>query len=542
MLLLLVGIGAGWIYENNSALKWFAVQDAKIDLDQDFMLYRTAFVVFLTGIGVLWSEPPSEVVAPEVQTALDTIRASSLRDDLKFIASDELQGRDSPSTGLDRAADYIADQFRRAGLEPGVGDSYFQNAAMLTEEPNYDDFGLRLSFGRDSLAAQAKETELSVAAAVDLKEAPVFKLDLRDPSLLEHMTAEQLSNKVVILMVEPKAGARLRSVGKLLRSAKPALLVIVSNQASKASGSGPGRPGHRLMEADEQGSGPPAPRVTIHGDAAAHFYAQLKPGSGAATATVHIAAPHRIPATLRNVIGVLRGADPGLRDQAVLLTAHYDHLGVKPEGSGDRIYNGANDDGSGTVSVMEVARALARLSRHPKRSIVFMTFFGEEEGLIGSDYYAHHPVWPIEKTVADLNLEQVGRTDSTEGRQISNASLTGFDYSDITRFVTDAGQTTGIKIYKNPRGSDAYFSQSDNYSLAEVGVPAETLCVAFDYSDYHAVGDEWQKIDYENMARVDRAVALAMFLMADSERGVQWNESNPKTAPYVKALNQRGTE
>ena len=171
-----------------------------------------------------------------------------------------------------------------------------------------------------------------------------------------------------------------------------------------------------------------------------------------------------------------------------------------------------------------------------------MTFFGEEEGLIGSEYYAHHPVFPLEKTVADLNLEQVGRTDSTEGPQISNASLTGFDYSDLTGFVQRAGRRTGIKIYKNPIGSDPYFTQSDNLSLAEAGVPAETLCVAFDYSDYHAVGDEWQKIDYDNMAKVDRAIALAMFLMADSEQPVQWNEDNPKTAPYVRAWKQRGVE
>ena len=112
-----------------------------------------------------------------------------------------------------------------------------------------------------------------------------------------------------------------------------------------------------------------------------------------------------------------------------------------------------------------------------------MTFFGEEEGLIGSAYYAHHPVWPLAKTVADLNLEQVGRTDSTEGPQISNASLTGFDYSDLTSYVpaapARAPASGSIRIAK---GSDAYFSASDNFSFAEAGVPAETLCVAFDYS------------------------------------------------------------
>ena len=161
---------------------------------------------------------------------------------------------------------------------------------------------------------------------------------------------------------------------------------------------------------------------------------------------------------------------------------------------------------------------------------------------MGSEYYAHHAVWPLAKTVADLNMEQVDRTDSTEGPQISNASLTGFDYSDLTSYVQRAGEGTGIKVYKNLKGSDNYFAASDNFSFAEAGVPAQTLCVAFDYSDYHAVGDEWQKIDYANMAKVDRAIALAMFLMADSERPVQWNEANPKTAPYIKARKQLGQE
>ncbi len=190
-----------------------------------------------------------------------------------------------------------------------------------------------------------------------------------------------------------------------------------------------------------------------------------------ATASVHIAAPQRTPATLRNVIGVLRGSDPALRDTYVLLTAHYDHLGMRPDGPGDRIYNGANDDGSGTVSVMEVARALAKLPKHPRRSIVFMTFFGEEKGLIGSEYYAHHPVFPLAKTVADLNLEQVGRTDSSEGPQISNASLTGFDYSDLTSYVQRAGESTGITIYKNARGSDNYFSRAIIIRLPKPACP-----------------------------------------------------------------------
>lgn len=493
------------------------------------MCCRSASVVFLTCVCLLKASPPTSGIAPEMQTALDGIQPSALRDDLKFIASDELQGRDTPSPGLDRAADFIADQFRRAGLEPGVDGSYFQNASMLVEEPDFTSFELKLSSPHRQFAAKPAETVLLRPAALDLKNTPLFKLDLRDDEQLEHLTDSQVEGKAVIVETDSRRVRRMDSVSAILDSGKPAAVILVDERGSTTRY----ELHPRLVDASQPAGKQRGMRIVLTGVAAARFYSALKTGENNA-ATIHVAAPHRTPVKLRNVIGVLRGSDPGLRDTYVMLTAHYDHLGVKPPGPGDRIYNGANDDGSGTVSVIEVARALARLPQHPKRSIVFMTFFGEEEGLIGSEYYVHHPVWPLSKTVADLNLEQVGRTDSTEGPQISNASLTGFDYSDLTRFVEDAGKSTGIKVYKDRNGSDDYFRLSDNFSFAEAGIPAETLCVAFDYPDYHAVGDEWQKIDYGNMAKVDRAIALAMFLMADSERPVRWNESNPKAAPYVK--------
>jgi Zn-dependent M28 family amino/carboxypeptidase len=182
---------------------------------------------------------------------------------------------------------------------------------------------------------------------------------------------------------------------------------------------------------------------------------------------------------------------------------------------------------------------LAGLRPHPRRSIVFMTFFGEEEGLVGSRYYARHPAWPLDKTIAQLNLEQVGRTDSSEGPQISNATLTGFDYSDLSGYLSKAGELTGIKLYKHPHNSDPYFRQSDNLSLAEAGVPAHTLAVSFEFPDYHGLGDEWQKIDYDNMAKVDRMIAVALVMVANSDEAVHWNEKNSKAAPFVKAWKER---
>jgi Peptidase family M28 len=499
-------------------------------------------VVFLTGFWA-FGQTTSRDLPPDLQVALARVRAASLRGDLSFLASDLLEGRDTPSRGLDIAAEYIAAQFRIAGLEPGpavdpgaAGD-YFQKARMLVVEPNPANFEIKLSQGEREFSAGPNDAVLRLNAALDITNAPLFKLDLADAELIGKLTASQVEGKVVITEFDPKFGPRLREVSRILRRAKPMLTILVDPKGVRAHQ----EPGHRLEDPehpDESGAAE-TPRITLTGEAAGRFYEALNPGvvnSGTpASITAHVDAPNRKPVTLRNVIGILRGSDPALRDTCVILTAHYDHLGVRPGSSGDRIYNGANDDGSGTVSVIEIARALAGLKQRPKRSILFMTFFGEEEGLIGSEYYAHHPVWPLEKTIAQLNLEQVGRTDSTEGRQLSNATLTGFDYSDLTSYVQRAAASMGIRIYKHARNSDAYFGSSDNFSLAQAGVPAETLAVAFDFPDYHAVGDEWQKIDYANMAKVDRAVALAVYLMAESDQPVRWNEANPKTAPYVRA-------
>ncbi|HEV8485484.1 MAG TPA: M28 family peptidase, partial [Blastocatellia bacterium] len=281
------------------------------------------------------------------------------------------------------------------------------------------------------------------------------------------------------------------------------------------------------------------PTITVQDPKVVQLHDEARPGSIAATLSAQVPSPTESPVKLRNVIGVLRGSDAVLKDTYVLVTAHYDHIGIRPGGDGDRIFNGANDDGSGTVSVIELASALARLKQRPKRSIVFMTFFGEEKGLLGSRYYGRHPVFPIEKTVSDINLEQVGRTDSSEGPQLSNATMTGFDYSDVGTIFKAAGEMTGVNVYKHATNSDSFFGRSDNQALADQGVPAHTLCVAYVYPDYHGLGDHWEKIDYGNMEKVDRMVALALLMIADSSEEPRWNEANPRTARYVKAWKDR---
>jgi Zn-dependent M28 family amino/carboxypeptidase len=239
---------------------------------------------------------------------------------------------------------------------------------------------------------------------------------------------------------------------------------------------------------------------------------------------------------LRNVIGVLRGSDPALKDTYIIVTAHYDHLGMKPpDVDGDRVYNGANDDGSGVVSVIELAGALASMHPHPRRTIVFMTVFGEEKGLLGSQFYSRHPAFPLDRTVANVNIEQVGRTDDNDSTQLSSATFTGFTYSQLPALFAEAGKVIGVKVYDRNPGNDPYFARSDNQALADAGIPSHTVAVALEFPDYHQVGDEWHKIDYTNMTLVDRMLGLGIISLANDPEPPRWNESNQNTLKYITA-------
>jgi hypothetical protein len=352
-------------------------------------VYKTFSVALLAAaLAVSTAQAAEQKLSAQQSELLSSISADNMRGHLSFLASDALEGRGTPSRGLDIAAEYIAAQFRAAGLEPLGDDGYFQNADWRQIAPEKE----------------------------------------------------------------------------------------------------------RAQYAD-------APA----------------------------------PLTVRNVVGVLRGADPQLGSTYVLVTAHYDHLGIK-EGKGpDPIFNGANDDGSGTVSVIELARAFSAQKTRPKRSIVFMTVFGEEHGLVGSRYYGAHPLVPVADTVANINLEQVGRTDDSEGPQVRAAAITGADYSEVGDVLRKAGEATGIRMTKHPVNSDRYFAFSDNQALADLGVPAHTISVAYAFPDYHGAADTWDKIDYANMAAIDRTVALAVSMIANDPKAPRWNSSNPKAAKYLEA-------
>ena len=483
--------------------------------------------LFVTTAALAATIAAAQTASSNLDIIKSRLTANDLKADISFLASDALEGRGTPSRGLDIAAEYIAAQFRRAGLDPAGDDGYFQTANYVSVTPHVEGMEFAVEAAGATVKAKANGMGLVQAAAVDLNSAAAVKVAGSDAAALTALTPEQVRGKVLVLDFPTGTNPMMvrRQLPALAARLQPALVVILR------SGTQPTNRSAQLREATASSG---APVLVVWDEEVRTALGAGRPEAWNATISVHIPAPVSIPVKLHNVVGVMRGSDPALRDTYVLVTAHYDHLGIRGTGEGDHIYNGANDDGSGTASVIEVADALAALPTRPRRSIVFMSFFGEELGLVGSRYYGAHPIFPLAKTVADLNLEQLGRTDVDGGSSVGLVNVTGFDFSTLTEALVKAGSETGLQVVKDAKLNELYFAQSDNQALADAGVPAHTLSVGYMFPDYHRASDEWPKIDYANLALVDRTVAVALFEVADSADPPQWKDI-PQTQRYIKA-------
>lgn len=459
------------------------------------------------------------------QTALDHIRADSLRGNLSFLASDLLEGRNTPSRGLDIAAEYIAAQFRRAGLEPAFPDrSYFQTVPVERVDATARDVTL---YTDDDRRAAADPTDLRAhaSAPLTLNDARVYKVALGDAAALSALDPAALRHKVVLLDFGPGQWGAWETLWLLIERSE-ADAVVITGERGRALVD----PGDNLFVPSAER---PIPRVSVSTDAVTDLCRSLKPGPAAARISLRIDVEARTESTAKNVGAILGGSDPALSRTCVVLSAHYDHLGLKSSGPGDRIFSGANDDGSGTVSVIEIGAALAAMATPPRRSVVFVTFFGEEEGLYGSQYFAQHLPCPPADTLADINLEQLGRPDTDKGRIENAIAFTGNDFTTIPGQFASSAEATGVAVAKDAEIGDDFYARSDNFSLAIHGIPANTVAVPAMFADYHAVGDKWEKIDYRNMSRLDRTIALGLIRIADDPHPPEWNSHNDKTAGYL---------
>lgn len=228
-----------------------------------------------------------------------------------------------------------------------------------------------------------------------------------------------------------------------------------------------------------------------------------------------------------NVVGVIRGSDPVLSREVILVTAHYDHLGVGRIVDGDSIYNGADDDASGTIAIIEMARRMKEGPR-PKRTIVFAAVTGEEVGMIGTNWFIKHPYAPLEDIVANLNIEMIGRPDDLAGG-FGKAWLTGYERSTMGDLLAD----NSIPLIPDLRPAQNFFRRSDNYAFAALGIPAHTISSFNGHTDYHTAKDEVSTIDTRHMAAVISASTSALRLLADGEKP-QWHPGGIPPTPQAR--------
>ncbi|MCC7195398.1 MAG: M20/M25/M40 family metallo-hydrolase [Gemmatimonadaceae bacterium] len=221
----------------------------------------------------------------------------------------------------------------------------------------------------------------------------------------------------------------------------------------------------------------------------------------------------RVPAV--NVVGIIHGSDPAVAAEYVLIDAHYDHLGIGASVNGDSIYNGADDDASGTVAVLEIARQMAAGPK-PRRTVVFMATIGEERGLLGTRWYISHPVIPLDRMAANLEIEMIARPDSLAGGS-GRAWLTGYERSTMG----DELAAAGVPIGPDRRPEQNFFQRSDNIAFARAGIPAHTLSTFNLHTDYHQPSDDVDKVDFDHMAAVINAATRAARLLSDGPKP-QW--------------------
>jgi Zn-dependent M28 family amino/carboxypeptidase len=215
---------------------------------------------------------------------------------------------------------------------------------------------------------------------------------------------------------------------------------------------------------------------------------------------------------MRNVIGVLRGKDPDLSKQAVLYSAHLDHLGTNPKIEGDGIYNGADDDASGVTAVVTLADAFANMSQPPARSLLFMTFWGEESGLLGSKQFVETPSWPLANIVANVNIEMIGRP---EGGTRGKIWMTGWQESDLGTIMRESAMRWGVEIFEHPKFSSMLYRSSDNWSFVQRGVVAHSFSAGSLHPDYHQPDDEWDRLEIPHMTQVIRGLMLGSLPLID---------------------------
>lgn len=484
-------------------------------------------------------------VAPsrDVRAAAATITPADVSRRIHIIADDSMGGRDTPSPGLDKAAQYVADEFKRFGLRPaGEDGTWFQRYEISRRRIVPAESHVGLMGGGKHVHAELATDARFMFGSVPAKEimAPAFLLGgALTPEAVAGLDLQGKAALVVIDFSKPLTPAFMQTLGAVAEKGVAGIIVISNRDSATFAqrlrtqaqvrvtvGGGSGVP---MVEAHERALGPAIESAGVKLDAvraSATLVAQELTGM---VAGIGLKEEILETTTAPNTIGMLEGSDPSLKDEYLILTAHMDHVGVAGSGNcqakgADSICNGADDDASGTVGILEIAEAFSRRGVKPKRSVLFMTVSGEEKGLWGSEYYSNHPTVPLGQIVANINMDMIGRnwadTIVAIGKEHSDLGAT------LNRVVASHPELRMAAI-DDRWPEERFYFRSDHYNFARKGIP---ILFFFNgvHQDYHQVSDSPDKIDSEKLSRIARLVFYLALDVANAPARPQWNPASYK--------------
>lgn len=486
-------------------------------------------------------------------TFANTITPDEMKSKMAIIASDEFAGRETGEEGQKRCAEYLANFFKELGLPPIVKGSYLQEFPLREEKMAQTTFSINdkpYTFLKDYFSFQGipdgtyKSDEVVFVG---------FGINDKESGINEYEGLDVKGKIVVFFEDEPMNKQGISYITQTTRVSEWSSDLKLKTNAAKEAGAIAAVSIQKFADHDidvyrhyiekpkvysytgGKAEKPSFPKFYISEAMANDLFVLVNKKytsqsikeeyrRGKRTKGFEIKTPVEITVkteeriiTGENVLGYIEGTD--LKDELVIITAHYDHLGKTDKG----IYYGADDDGSGTVSLLEIAEAFVAAKNAgmgPRRSILIMPVSGEEKGLLGSDYYSQHPVFPLEKTVTDLNIDMIGRVDKTHAGNYNYVYIIGSDKlsTDLHTVNEDVNKKySNLEFdytYNDPKDPNMFYYRSDHYNFAKKGIPVIFYFTGV-HDDYHKMTDTPDKLHYEKMAKIARHIFYTAWEIAN---------------------------
>ncbi|PHI18743.1 peptidase M28 [Lewinellaceae bacterium SD302] len=503
-----------------------------------------------------------DLVAPSLAK---TITTEEMFRHLSYIASDEMEGRETGQPGQKRAAEYIAQNLKSMGF-PAVGENggYFQTILFKKQRWNnisLSNQGEELKHLRDFYSVPAQNTSLG-EEAVSINELTFLGYGIEDEGYNDYANAGELKGKSILIFGgEPRdmSGAyrlsgnsdmsdwSLNVDRKLALAAEKGVATVFIVDPEFRENVGNIRreilDGRMKMaeekEADRVGANSVFISTQLARDLLGKKFKKIvkarkkleKTGSlkpVAVDVDLQLTQDKQVSELIgENVLGYLEGRDPELKDEIVVYSAHYDHIGKR----GDEIFNGADDNGSGTTTLLEIADAYMQAKKQgngPRRTVLFVWVSGEEKGLLGSKYYVNHPIWPLANTVVDINVDMVGRVDekhadNPEYIYVIGSNRLSTDLHDINEEMNKRYVNLELDYTYNAEDDpNRYYYRSDHYNFAERGIPS-IFYFNGTHEDYHGAGDTVDKINFDKMQKIGELIFHTGWEIANRNERIRVN-------------------